>query len=122
MGTMVPTPRLPRHTFRSSLPVAEPPGKALPNCLDTFLTHARHVSQSPVPGRRLKLRERTIAAFSYRRSQGLPFIYPDPSLRYCANFLHMVFSILYRQYVVAPEIEDALNLVFILHYEEAFPG
>ncbi len=58
---------------------------------------------------------RTIAAFSYRHSQGLPFIYPDPSMRYCANFLHMMFSIPYQQYHVTPEIEDALNLIFILH-------
>ena len=58
---------------------------------------------------------RTIAAFTHRRASGLPFIYPDPSLRYCANFLHMMFSIPYRQYEVSPEIEDALNLVFILH-------
>jgi citrate synthase len=64
---------------------------------------------------RLISKVRTIAAFSYRRSQGLPFIYPDPKLRYCANFLHMMFSIPYRQYVVTPEIEDALNLLFILH-------
>jgi citrate synthase len=64
---------------------------------------------------RLISKVRTIAAFSYRRSQGLPFIYPDPKMRYCANFLHMMFSLPYRQYVVTPEIEDALNLVFILH-------
>jgi citrate synthase len=64
---------------------------------------------------RLISKVRTIAAFSYRRSQGLPFIYPDPKLRYCANFLHMMFSLPYRQYAVRPEIEDALNLVFILH-------
>jgi citrate synthase len=64
---------------------------------------------------RLISKVRTIAAFSYRRSQGLPFIYPDPNLRYCANFLHMMFSIPYRQYMVTPEIEDALNLMFILH-------
>ena len=64
---------------------------------------------------RLISKVRTIAAFSYRRSQGLPFIYPDPSLRYCANFLHMVFSLPYKQYIVSPEIEDALNLLFILH-------
>ena len=64
---------------------------------------------------RLISKVRTIAAFSYRRSQGLPFIYPDPNLRYCANFLHMMFSIPYQQYIVTPEIEDALNLVFILH-------
>jgi citrate synthase len=64
---------------------------------------------------RLISKVRTIAAFSYRRSHGLPFIYPDPNLRYCANFLHMMFSIPYQQYIVTPEIEDALNLVFILH-------
>jgi citrate synthase len=64
---------------------------------------------------RLISKVRTIAAFSYRRSQGLPFIYPDPNLRYCANFLHMMFSIPYQQYMVTPEVEDALNLVFILH-------
>jgi len=64
---------------------------------------------------RLISKVRTIAAFSYRRSQGLPFNYPDPNLRYCANFLHMMFSIPYQQYIVTPEIEDALNLIFILH-------
>lgn len=64
---------------------------------------------------RLISKVRTIAAFSYRRSHGLPFVYPDPNLRYCANFLHMMFSIPYRQYIVTPEIEDALNLIFILH-------
>jgi len=58
---------------------------------------------------------RTIAAFSYRRSMGLPYIYPDPNLRYCANFLHMMFSLPYQQYIITPEIEDALNLLFILH-------
>ena len=64
---------------------------------------------------RLISKVRTIAAFSYRRSQGLPVVYPDPGLRYCANLLHMMFSIPYQQYVVTPEIEDALNLIFILH-------
>lgn len=58
---------------------------------------------------------RTIAAFSYRRSMGLPHIYPNPELRYCANFLHMMFSLPYQQYAVTPEVEDALNLLFILH-------
>ena len=58
---------------------------------------------------------RTIAAFSYRRSMGLPHIYPNPGLRYCANFLHMMFSLPYQQYAVTAEVEDALNLLFILH-------
>ena len=68
-----------------------------------------------VAAARLISKVRTIAAFAYRRSEGLPFIYPDPNLRSCANFLHMLFSIPYQQYIVTPEIEDALNLVFILH-------
>ncbi|MFB3895320.1 MAG: citrate synthase [bacterium] len=58
---------------------------------------------------------RTIAAYSYRRCSGLPFVYPDPKLRYCANFLHMMFSMPYNQYIIEPEIEDALNLILILH-------
>jgi citrate synthase len=64
---------------------------------------------------RLISKVRTIAAFAYRRSRGWPFIYPDPKLRYCANFLHMMFSLPHRQYIVTPEVEDALNLIFILH-------
>lgn len=64
---------------------------------------------------RLISKIRTIAAFTYRRAKGLPFIYPDPNLRYCANFLHMMFSMPYRQFDVLEEMEDALNLVFILH-------
>jgi citrate synthase len=58
---------------------------------------------------------RTVAAYSYRRSRGLPLIYPNPALRYCANFLHMMFSMPYRDFQVESEIEDALNLLFILH-------
>ena len=64
---------------------------------------------------RLISKIRTIAAFTHRRAMGLPFIYPDPSLRYCANFLHMMFSLPYKQFDVSEEMEDALNLVFILH-------
>ncbi len=64
---------------------------------------------------RLISKVRTIAAFAYRQSLGLPFAYPDPSMSYCANFLHMMFSIPYRQYEVTPEMEDALNLFLLLH-------
>ena len=58
---------------------------------------------------------RTIASYSYRRSKGYPYIYPNPHLRYCANFLHTMFSMPYKDYVIDPDIEDALNLIFILH-------
>jgi citrate synthase len=64
---------------------------------------------------RLISKARTIAAYAYRRSKGLPFTYPDPALRYCANFLHLMFSIPYQQYIIGEEVEDAMNLVLILH-------
>lgn len=58
---------------------------------------------------------RTIAAFSYRMAYGKPFIHPNPNLSYCANFLHMMFSEPYQEYVASPVIEKALNLFLVLH-------
>lgn len=64
---------------------------------------------------RLISKVRTIAAYAYRHSRGLPYIYPDPALRYVPNFLHMMFSEPYKQYVCADLISKALNLILILH-------
>jgi len=58
---------------------------------------------------------RTIAAYAFRHSKGLPYIYPDPGLRYVPNLLHMMFSRPYRQYVCAAIVRRALNLILILH-------
>jgi citrate synthase len=64
---------------------------------------------------RLISKIRTLAAYTYRRSRGLPYIYPDPKLPYVTNFLHMMFSEIYSPYVPEPEVRAALNLVLILH-------
>jgi citrate synthase len=64
---------------------------------------------------RLISQVRTIAAFSYRKSHGLPIIYPKPTYRYTANFLHMLFSDIYEDYELRPEVVHALDLIFILH-------
>ena len=58
---------------------------------------------------------RTIAAFSLRKSRGLPIIYPKPSYKYTANFLHMMFSEPYEDYSLEPEVVRALDLIFLLH-------
>src|SRR5271165_6984188 len=58
---------------------------------------------------------RTIAAYSYRRSMGYPFIYTDPRLSYGGDFLHMMFSEPLEQYIASKEIVRALNIVLILH-------
>lgn len=64
---------------------------------------------------RLIAQVRTIAAFSYRKSRGLPIIYPKPFYRYTANFLHMMFSEPYQDYEMEPEAIRALDLIFTLH-------
>jgi len=57
---------------------------------------------------------RTIGAMIYRHSRGLPFLHPK-DLPFCDNFLHLMFSEPYRDYVVAPEVTKALNLILLMH-------
>jgi len=57
----------------------------------------------------------TIAAFSYKKSVGHPFVYPRNDLDYCSNFLHMMFAVPAEAYVVDPVAVRALNLLLILH-------
>jgi citrate synthase len=64
---------------------------------------------------RLLSKLRTIAAFSYKKSIGEPFLYPPWHLSYGAKFLHMMFAIPTKEYEVDPEFERALNLLLILH-------
>ena len=58
---------------------------------------------------------RTIAAFSFKKSIGQPVVYPDPTLRYCSNLLHMMFSLPYQPYELDTDVVRALNLVMMLH-------
>ncbi|MEO1175142.1 MAG: citrate/2-methylcitrate synthase, partial [Myxococcota bacterium] len=57
----------------------------------------------------------TIAAFSYKKSRGMPIIYPDNSLDYTANFLKMMFAFPTEPYEVDPDIVRALDVLLILH-------
>jgi citrate synthase len=57
----------------------------------------------------------TIAAFSYRHSRGLPYIYPDNDLSYPGNFLSMMFKMTEVKYHPKPALERALDVLFILH-------
>tara|TARA_A100001015_G_scaffold232126_1_gene262948 strand:+ start:990 stop:2285 length:1296 start_codon:yes stop_codon:yes gene_type:complete len=58
---------------------------------------------------------KTIAAYSYRKSHGLPFIYPNPDLNYVDNFLHMMFSDSQDDFHAEPIFTEALDLLLILH-------
>jgi citrate synthase len=64
---------------------------------------------------RLLAKLRTIAAFAYKKSIGQPMVYPKNSLSYCANFLHMMFSVPAEPYEVDPELVKTMNLLLILH-------
>ena len=64
---------------------------------------------------RLLSKMRTIAAFSYKKSIGQPFVYPKNTLSYCANFLNMMFSVPAEPYEMDEEIVKVLNLLLILH-------
>ena len=58
---------------------------------------------------------RTLAAMSYRKKSGLPFVYPKHKMGYCQNFLHMMFSEPYNDYVPHDDVVKALDLIFLLH-------
>ena len=64
---------------------------------------------------RLLAKTPTIAAFSFKKTVGQPFIYPQNELSYCGNFLHMMFAVPAEPYTVSPVLERALNMLLILH-------
>ena len=57
----------------------------------------------------------TLAAFAYRHSLGMPFVYPDNELTYCGNFLNMLFKTTELKYRPNSTLERALDILFILH-------
>jgi citrate synthase len=57
----------------------------------------------------------TLAAFAYRHSQGLPYVYPRNDLSYSGNFLSMIFNINQPDYTPHPTLEKAFDVLFTLH-------
>ncbi len=109
-----------KHHFEG-FPRAAPPMailSAMINALSCFhpeLHELDDAEQFRMAAARLISKIRTIAAYAYRHSVGRPYNYPDPRLRYVSNFLHMMFSEPFAQYVCDETARDALNLVLILH-------
>ena len=57
----------------------------------------------------------TIAAMSYKFSIGQPFMYPDNSMDYATNFLHMMFGVPCEPSKISPTIARAIDRIFLLH-------
>ena len=85
--------------------------------LGTFYDGAKDIENPESRARqvlRLIAKTPTIAAMSYRFSQGLPFNYPSNDLSYPANFLNMMWKV-GQEYEVDPVLEKAMDVLFILH-------
>ena len=74
-----------------------------------------NATQVEICTKRLLAKLPTIAAYAYKHSIGQPFIYPDNSLGYAANFLRMMFATPCEPYVVDEVIAKALDVLLILH-------
>jgi citrate synthase len=64
---------------------------------------------------RILAKAKTLAAFAHKKSVGQPFVYPRNNLSWPGNFLRMMFAVPAEEYEVNPVLEDALNLLLILH-------
>lgn len=86
--------------------------------LSTFYPEAIKVHDKEIRVQQIKrliAKVPTIAAFSYRHSLGLPYVYPDNDLSYTGNFLSMMFKMAEGKYKPNPVLEHALDVLFILH-------
>ena len=86
--------------------------------LSTLYPEARNIHDPEV--RRLQIirligKMPTLAAYSYRHSLGLPYVYPDNDLGYARNFMHMLWKRTEPKYSANPVLARALEVLFILH-------
>ncbi|HLA18884.1 MAG TPA: citrate synthase [Dehalococcoidia bacterium] len=86
--------------------------------LSTFYPDAKQVDDArsrEISTGRLIAKMPTIAAFAYRHSRGLPYVYPDNDLSYAGNFLSMLWKMTEPKYQPDPALERAVDILFILH-------
>lgn len=86
--------------------------------MSTFYPEARDIFNEEARLKqihRLIAKVPTIAAFSYRHTRGLPYVYPDNDLSYSGNFLSMLDRMTQLKYEPHPVLERALDILFILH-------
>ncbi|MBF8247246.1 MAG: Citrate synthase, partial [Bacteroidetes bacterium] len=86
--------------------------------MSTFYPEAKKVLDPEVRRKqvwRLIGKVPTIAAWAYRHSIGLPYVYPDNDLSYTENFLAMMYKVAELKYKPDPVLAKALEVLFILH-------
>ena len=75
----------------------------------------RDPKQVEVSVHRLLAKLPTIAAYSYKKSIGQPFIYPRNDRSYCENFLEMMFAVPCEEYEIDPDFTNALEMLLVVH-------
>ena len=68
-----------------------------------------------ISAHRLIAKMPTIAAMCYKHFIGQPYIYPDNTLSYSENFLHMMFGTPCEKYECHPALAKAMDRIFLLH-------
>lgn len=103
--------------FEGFPPTAHPMGilSSMVNSLSAFYPDGGFEQDVNLNIIRLIAKLNTIAAFSYKKSIGQPYIYPRNDLSYTADFLHMMFAVPTEEYKVPKVLEDAMDLLLILH-------
>ena len=88
--------------------------------LSTFYPEAKQVRDEKIRRRnmmRLISKLPTVAAWSYRHSLGLPYVYPVNDLSFSGNLLAMMKKMAEEKYAPNPTLERALDVLFILHVD-----
>ncbi len=103
--------------FEGYLPTAHPMAmlSSMVTSLSTYYPQANRDDRVEINIQRLLAKVTTIAAFSYKKSIGQPFIYPRNDLSYTENFLHMMFAVPAEPYEVNEVVSRAVNLLLVLH-------
>jgi citrate synthase len=86
--------------------------------LSTFYPEAKEIHDPDIRMKqilRLIAKMPTLAAGAHRFSVGMPFVYPDNSLGFAANFLSMMWKTAEPRYDADPVLAHALDVLFILH-------
>lgn len=103
--------------FEGFPPSAHPMGilSAMVSSLSAFYPDSMTSTDPTLNMIRLLAKLKTIAAFSYKKSVGQPYIYPRNDLSFSADMLHMMFAVPSEEYEVPKVVEEALDLLLILH-------
>jgi citrate synthase len=103
--------------FEGFPPSAHPMGilSAMVSSLSAYYPDAYNPDNYDLNIIRLLAKLKTIAAFSYKKSIGQPFVYPRNDLRFTADMINMMFAVPSEEYQVPKVLEEALDLLLILH-------